>query len=164
VFYFNTEPRLKWNKIILAAKIILLYFRRHVGNEILESVSLSCKRYRFTIVNIEILSASSKKMLAFTFMTVTRSVCALNLHLGSVYYTDTHTDELTDPEIWRLTRNNQVWLINMFQLQRSTLAPPSGAITIADAQLQIFARFRLDLHTVRRHLKPTDTLTLNMPT
>ena len=28
VFYFNTEPRLKWNKIILAAKIILFHFRR----------------------------------------------------------------------------------------------------------------------------------------
>jgi len=26
VFYFNTEPRLKWNKISLAAKIILFYF------------------------------------------------------------------------------------------------------------------------------------------
>jgi len=28
VFYFNTEPRLKWNKIILAAEIILFHFRR----------------------------------------------------------------------------------------------------------------------------------------
>jgi len=28
------EPRLKWNKIILAAKIILFHFRRHVSNEI----------------------------------------------------------------------------------------------------------------------------------
>jgi len=26
-FYFNTEPRLKWNKIVLAAKIILFHFR-----------------------------------------------------------------------------------------------------------------------------------------
>jgi len=30
VFYFNTEPRLKSNKIVLAAKIILFHFRRHV--------------------------------------------------------------------------------------------------------------------------------------
>jgi len=28
VFYFNMERRLKWNKIILAAKIILFYFKR----------------------------------------------------------------------------------------------------------------------------------------
>jgi len=28
VFDFNTEPRLKWNKIILDAKIILFHFRR----------------------------------------------------------------------------------------------------------------------------------------
>jgi len=28
VFYFNTEPRLKWNKIILVAKRILFHFRR----------------------------------------------------------------------------------------------------------------------------------------
>jgi len=26
--YFNTEPRLKWNEIILAAKTILFHFRR----------------------------------------------------------------------------------------------------------------------------------------
>jgi len=26
MFYFNMEPRLKWNKIILAAKIILFHF------------------------------------------------------------------------------------------------------------------------------------------
>jgi len=26
--YFNTDPRLKWNKIVLAAKIILFHFRR----------------------------------------------------------------------------------------------------------------------------------------
>jgi len=26
VFYFNMEPRLEWNKIILAAKIILFHF------------------------------------------------------------------------------------------------------------------------------------------
>jgi len=28
VFYFNMEPRLKWNKIVLAAKTILFRFRR----------------------------------------------------------------------------------------------------------------------------------------
>jgi len=28
VFYFNTEPRLKWNKIVLAAKTILFHLRR----------------------------------------------------------------------------------------------------------------------------------------
>jgi len=28
VFYFNMEPRLKWNKIILAANAILFHFRR----------------------------------------------------------------------------------------------------------------------------------------
>ena len=28
VFYFNTEPLVKWNKIIVAAKIILFHFRR----------------------------------------------------------------------------------------------------------------------------------------
>ena len=28
MFYFNMEPRLNWNKIILAAKIILFPFRR----------------------------------------------------------------------------------------------------------------------------------------
>jgi len=28
VFYFNMEPRLKWNKIVLAAKIVLFHFRR----------------------------------------------------------------------------------------------------------------------------------------
>jgi len=28
------EPRLKWNKIILAAKIIIFNFRRHILNEI----------------------------------------------------------------------------------------------------------------------------------
>jgi len=26
VFYFNKEPRLKWNKIVLTAKIILFQF------------------------------------------------------------------------------------------------------------------------------------------
>jgi len=31
VFYFNMEPRLKWNKIILAAKIIWFHFRRGSG-------------------------------------------------------------------------------------------------------------------------------------
>jgi len=30
VFYFNMEPRLKWNKIILAANIIVFHFRRHL--------------------------------------------------------------------------------------------------------------------------------------
>jgi len=34
VFYFNMEPRVKWNKIILADKTILFHFRRHVWNEI----------------------------------------------------------------------------------------------------------------------------------
>jgi len=34
VFYFNMEPRLKWNKIILAAKIILFHCRCHVWNAI----------------------------------------------------------------------------------------------------------------------------------
>ena len=34
VFYFNMEPRLKWNKIVLAAKIILFHFRPDVWNEI----------------------------------------------------------------------------------------------------------------------------------
>ena len=34
VLYFNTEPRLKWNKIVLAAKIILFHFRRHVWNKV----------------------------------------------------------------------------------------------------------------------------------
>jgi len=28
VFYFNMEPRVKWNKIIFAAKIVLFHFRR----------------------------------------------------------------------------------------------------------------------------------------
>jgi len=28
MFYFNMEPRLKWNKIVLAAKTFLFYFRR----------------------------------------------------------------------------------------------------------------------------------------
>ena len=28
MFYFNMEPRLKWNKIILAAKIIFISFQR----------------------------------------------------------------------------------------------------------------------------------------
>jgi len=28
LFYFNIEPRLKWNKTVLAAKIILFHFRR----------------------------------------------------------------------------------------------------------------------------------------
>ena len=28
VFYFNTEPRLKWNKNVLAAKTFLFHFRR----------------------------------------------------------------------------------------------------------------------------------------
>jgi len=28
MFYFNTEPRLKWNTIVLAAKMILFHFRR----------------------------------------------------------------------------------------------------------------------------------------
>jgi len=32
------EPGQKWNKIILAAKIILFHFRRHVWNEILKNV------------------------------------------------------------------------------------------------------------------------------
>jgi len=27
VFYFNMEPRLKWNKILLAVKIIIFHFR-----------------------------------------------------------------------------------------------------------------------------------------
>ena len=27
MFYFNMKPRLKWNKIILAAEIILFHFR-----------------------------------------------------------------------------------------------------------------------------------------
>jgi len=35
VLYFNMEPRRKWSKIGLAAKIILFHFRRHVWNEII---------------------------------------------------------------------------------------------------------------------------------
>jgi len=34
VLYFNMEPHLKWNKIILVAEIIFLHFRHHVWNEV----------------------------------------------------------------------------------------------------------------------------------
>ena len=33
-FYFNMERRPKWNKNVLAAKYLLLHFRRDVWNEI----------------------------------------------------------------------------------------------------------------------------------
>jgi len=32
---FNMEPRLEWNKNVLAAKTILFHFRRDVWNEIM---------------------------------------------------------------------------------------------------------------------------------
>ena len=38
------EPRVRWNEIILAAKIILLHFRRHVWNEV---TVLAAKQFYF---------------------------------------------------------------------------------------------------------------------
>jgi len=39
------EPRLKWNKIILAVNVILFHFRRHVCNEI--KITLAAKTILF---------------------------------------------------------------------------------------------------------------------
>ena len=63
MFYFNMEPRLIWNKIILAAEIILFHFRRHVWNEI--KIVLAAKKFYFisdTAPNFRPISIVAKRL------------------------------------------------------------------------------------------------------
>ena len=88
MFYFNREPRLKWNKIILAAKIILFHFIDVVPwwNKIISDLS---RRRRSTVLKLFYFTRGSirkwnKIILAWIFM---RQCCSQSLHSFTVIAT-----------------------------------------------------------------------------